>query len=270
MPRLPSFDWSPATESTDVAAGIRSVSSRRFARDRNCRYFQPPASTDHILPRPPVNPVAGIPALAPKKRFAPDCRAGGALRHGTCIVMDVSEKDSQAWTGSVNSVGRPAKVASVDRRSPLCRCDVGTERSGRCRGWNHGATGYGYRKRTRVRVACGVTIRPCGVGILSSHGHFGRSIDGSFLAPVVLQPVREDPLRRGHPTRGSGLPAATLTFLIVGPVRLSALADSTSSATRRRRAVVTRAASVPELPAGVPGGWTRRTRPDPRTRLQQV
>jgi hypothetical protein len=51
---------------------------------------------------------------------------------------------------------------------------------------------------------------------------------------------------------------------------MSALADSMSWATRLRHVVVTRATSAPAQPVGLSGGWTRRTRPDPRTRLLQV
>jgi hypothetical protein len=192
------------------------------------------------------------------------------FRHATCIVPMALKKSSQAAQGSVNSGDRPAKEAPGDRGRSRRRCGVGRAWACRRRGWNHGAARNGYRKRTRVRVACGVTIRPRGVGTLSSHGHFGRSVDGSFLPPVVLQPVREDPLRRGRFSRGPRLPAAALTDLTVGFVRMSALADSMSWATRLRRAVVNRATSAPAQPAGLSGGWARRTRPDRRTRLPQV
>ena len=177
---------------------------------------------------------------------------------------------ARSTPGSVNSGDRSAKSVPDIRSRWMRRGGVEQGGSWRRCGWNHGAARNGYRKRTRVRVACGVTIRPRGVGTFSSHGHFGRSVDGSFLPSVVYLPVREEPLRRGHLSRGPGLPAAALTVSTVGFVRMSALADSTSWATRLRRAVVTRATSTPAHPAGLSGGWTRRTRPDRRMRLQQV
>ncbi len=236
----------------------------------DCRIFHPPAATEDILPRPRLHLVVGIMSIAMNSRSEPKFRLGDCLRHATCFVDLALEKDSRAMTGSVNSGRRSAKKASARRKPSERRCIDGSERSARRCGWNHGATGPGYRKRTRVRVACGVTIRPCGVGILSSHGHFGRSVEGSVRSHVVLKPACEASLRGRHPTCGSRLPAAALTTVSIGPSRMSALADSSSSATRRRRAVVDRAASLPGTPTRVPGGWTRRTRPDPRTRLPQV
>ena len=215
-------------------------------------------------------PAPWLPRDTVNQPSVQSCRRISGFRHGTCIVGEMLKKSSQSSLGSVNSGDRSAKSVPDIRGRWMRR--GGVEQGGtwrRC-GWNHGAARNGYRKRTRVRVACGVTIRPRGVGTLSSHGHFGRSVDGSFLPPVVLLPVREDLLRRGHLSRGPGLPAATLTGSTVGFVRMSALADSMSWATRLRRAVVTRATSVPAHPAGLSGGWTRRTRPDPRTRLLQV
>jgi len=240
----------------------------------DCSFFHPPASTASLLPRHPVNlSVNQAPGTALDAANQPpvprEWRTSG-VRHGTCIALEALKKSSQSLSGSVNSGHRSAKPVPGFRGRSMRRCDGRQVLSWRGRSWNHGAARNGYRKRTRVRVACGVTIRPRGVGTLSSHGHFGRSVDGSFLPPVVLLPVREDLLRRGHLSRGPGLPAATLTGSTVGFVRMSALADSMSWATRLRRAVVTRATSVPAHPAGLSGGWTRRTRPDPRTRLLQV
>ena len=270
MPRLPSLCG---------RFGTHAVSSGRQGPARpppsvlpasGCRNFHPPAATEDILPRSSLHATVGNPSGGLKSLPAPQFRPTGSLRHATCIADRASEKGSQSATGSVNSVDRSAKEAFAPRGPLTSRCIAGAERSaGRC-GWNHGATGPGYRKRTRVRVACGVTIRPCGVGILSSHGHFGRSVDGSVLPLVVLEPACEASFRRRHLSRGPGLPAAALTTSCIGPPRMSAPADSSSSATRRRRAVVNRAASLPGTPARVPGGWTRRTRPDPRTRLRQV
>lgn len=195
-------------------------------------------------------------------------------RHATCMTPVFLEKDSHSLHESVDFSHRGAKVVrGLQKRlttGARSRWLADRRTAARQAGWNHGAARNGNRKRTRVRVACGVTIRPRGVGTFSSHGHFGRSVDGSFLPSVVYLPVREEPLRRGHLSRGPGLPAAALTVSTVGFVRMSALADSTSWATRLRRAVVTRATSTPAHPAGLSGGWTRRTRPDRRMRLQQV
>lgn len=269
MPRLPSSGDRSGPPATPIGRPEHALPPSALPTS-DCRNFHPPAATEDILPRSSLHPAVGIPSVAVKSRIRPEFLLGDRPRHATCIDDQSLEKGSQSATRSVNSGRRSAKESFAPRKLWTRRCIAGAERSaGRC-GWNHGATGPGYRKRTRVRVACGVTIRPRGVGTLSSHGHFGRSVDGSFLHPVVLLPVREDLLRRGHFSRGAGLPAATLTGLTVGLVRMSALADSMSWATRLRHAVVTRATSAPAQPAGLSGGWTRRTRPDPRTRLLQV
>ena len=206
-----------------------------------------------------MNPARGNLFSAPNRASSASGHVRARIRHATCFAGGALPKHSQPASGSVNSDDRPAKTATANRWPPARRRVALSGHPARWRGSNHGATRYRYRKRTCVRGACGVTIRPGGVGILSSHGHFGRSVGGSFPSPVVLQPCREDSLRRGHLSRGSGLPAAALTRLAVGFVRLSAPADSTSWATRPRRAVVTRAASAPAQPAGSSGGWTRRT-----------
>lgn len=246
----------------------------RLRRQPDCSFFHPPASTAALLPRHPVNLSAiqarGTAPVAANQPSLPREWRTDDVRHGTCIDWEALKKSSQSMFGSVNSGHRSAKPVPGFRCRPRRRCDGRRGGSRRGRGWIHGVARNGYRKRTRVRVACGVTIRPRGVGTLSSHGHFGRSVDGSFLPSVVLLPVREDLLRRGHLSRGPGLPAAALTTSTVRFVRMSALADSMSWATRLRRAVVTRATSAPEHPAGLSGGWTRRTRPDPRMRLLQV
>jgi len=269
MPRLPSFGGRTGPRAIDIGC-LGTVSPPSVFPASDCRNFHPPAATEDILPPSSLYSAVGIPSVALKSRCEPEVRAGDRPRHATCMEEQSLEKGSQSATRSVNSVRRSAKEAFAPRKPWNRRCIAGAERSaGRC-GWNHGATGPGYRKRTRVRVACGVTIRPCGVGILSSHGHFGRSVEGSVLSHVVLEPASEASFRRRHFSRGPGLPAAALTTSSIGPPRMSALADSSSSATRRRRAVVNRAALLPETPARVPGGWTRRTRPDPRTRLPQV
>jgi len=192
------------------------------------------------------------------------------FRHGTCFSPWWLEKNSQPVRESVNFRHRSAKPSANDRR--WCRQNgaAGRTRSAPQHGRNQGATGNGYRKRTRVRVACGGAIRSCGEGIHSSHGHFGRSVVGrKGLASLVQQPEREAPRRLRHLSRGPGLPAA-LTPSTVGFVRMPAPAGRTASATRQRSPVVTRAASRPAPPAGTSGGWQRRTRPDPRTRLRTV
>jgi hypothetical protein len=270
MPRLPSDGGSTRPQAACRVCPGRDRPPSSAPPTSICRNFHPPAATDDILPRFSLHTSVGMPSVGLKSPLDPEFPSGDALRHATCLDDQALEKGSQSSTGSVNSGRRSAKKAHALRRPFSSRCIDEAERSVRRCGWNHGATGPGYRKRTRVRVACGVTIRPCGVGILSSHGHFGRSVEGSVLSPVVLEPAGEASLRGRHLSRGPGLPAAALTASFIGPPRMSALADSSLSATRRRRAVVNRAASLPDTPARVPGGWTRRTRPDPRTRLPQV
>ena len=65
-----------------------------------------------------------------------------------------------------------------DRRRPdsarFCRCS------------NHGAVGIGYRKRTRVRVACGGAQRACGVGFIRSMATLAGwfSVDRAYLSTL--------------------------------------------------------------------------------------
>ena len=234
----------------------------------------PPAATGLPLPRPsvifseilPTGIRARLDILATRTA---DPRTA-AIRHTTCFCFEASKNHSQSLAESVNSGNRTAKMVMGNRGLSFRRGSVDRACSGRCCCWNHGAARNGYRKRTRVRVACGVTIRPCGVGILSSHGHIGRSVGGWFGSFVVLQPHSEALLRREHLSSGPGLPTAALTGSYVGFVRMSAPADSIERATRHLSAVVNRAASVPAQPVGMSGGWTRRTRPDPRMRLRTV
>lgn len=232
----------------------------------------PPVVTGHILPRPSVilsvSPSGGLSGDTCFQAAELIQRMNNVVWHATCISRDCSKKDSQSDERSVNFIDRSAKTAEGDRRRSFRRGSGERRFFGQRCSLNHGAARNGYRKRTRVRVACGVTIRPRGVGIFSSHGHFGRSVVGKFL-PVVHEPVREDRLRRGPFFSGPGLPAALTTFS-VGFERMSADADRTVRATRLHSAVVTRAAFLSGTPAGVSGGWRRRTRPDPRTRLRTV
>ena len=233
-----------------------------------------PVATGHILPRPPVTslvfPMPGMRCRAEKWHPTMNPSVEDGFRHGRCLVQELLEKYSRLVRRSVNSAHRSAKTAQGNRGLFFQRGGGNRIWFGSHRGLNHGAARNGYRKRTRVRVACGVTIRPCGVGILSSHGHIGRSVGGWFGSFVVLQPHSEALLRREHLSSGPGLPTAALTGSHVGFVRMSAPADSIERATRHLSAVVNRAASVPAQPVGMSGGWTRRTRPDPRMRLRTV
>ncbi len=241
---------------------------------RTVEISHPPAVTGLILPRSSVifsaNPLPGISPECGFSAVTPADSLAVTVRHATCFSLGVSKNHSQSAPGSVNFGDRSAKTATGNRGRAFWRGGVGrTLSGGRC-GWNHGAARNGYRKRTRVRVACGVTIRPRGVGIFSSHGHFGRSVVGGFLFAIVLEPVREESLRRGLLSSGAGVPAAALTTSFVGFVRMPAQAGRTVQATRRHSAVVNRATSVPEPSVGMSGGWRRRTRPDPRMRLRPV
>ena len=180
--------------------------------------------------------------------------------HTKCTRCPPAKKVSLSAHGSVNFSPAAAKSSSHQR----------DRWSGR-RGLIHGAAGNGHRKRTRVRVACGDAIRSGGVGILSSHGHFGRSIARRESLPhVVLEPVGGPPCRRRPTPRGSRLPAAALTIPPVRSARMSAPADRTAPATRRRSPAVICATSFPGTSAGMSGGWWRRILPDPCTRLHGI
>lgn len=177
--------------------------------------------------------------------------------HAECISARSAKKVSLSAHGSVNFSSAAAKSSTRKR-----------DRWIQGHGSIHGAARNGHRKRTRVRVACGDAIRSCGVGILSSHGHFGRSIARRESLPhVVLKPAGEPLRRRRTPPRGSRLSAAALTLAPVRSARLSALADRTAPTTRRRSPAVIRATSFPDTSTGMSGGWWRCTHPDPCTRL---
>ena len=194
------------------------------------------------------------------------------FRHAECFRSFGMEKDSQPVSGGVNFPRRPATSAVFDHGGPTGRgvCGFATSDHGRSR--DQGAARNGYRKRTRVRVACGGAIRPRGVGTHASHGHFGRSVVGSsFFPPVVLRSDRRHQPRGRHLASGSRLPAATLTTpRHPGLMRPSAPADRIAQATRPGSPVVNRATSVPAPTVGTSRGWRRRTRPDPRKRLRRV
>ena len=189
-------------------------------------------------------------------------------RHETCSVDARLEKNSRTMTGSVNfpkSFATPRFSRETRTQTMAGTCGSRTL----WRGWNRGAAGYGCRKRTHVREACGDTIRPGGVGTMSSHGHFGRSVGRFRFPPPVVQR-----LPGGHSSfrsplsRGPGLLAA-LTTRDVGFVRMPAPAGRTAPATRRRSPVVNRAVPMPAITAGTSGGWMGRTRTGPRTRLRR-
>ena len=195
-----------------------------------------------------------------------------ADRHATCSSRSGGEKVSRPFPGRVDLNSVASQTVRFVRHRTAVRC-VGSTTSGVRRGWNLGATRNGHRKRSRVRVACGDAIRPRGVGTHSSHGHFGRSVVGPsfFASPVALRSDRRLEPRVRHLSRGSGLPAATLTPpRSVRFVRRPAPAGRTASATRRRSPVVNRAASLPAPTVGSSRGWRRRTPPDPRTRRRAV
>jgi len=236
-----------------------------------------PSAPPRLRP-PPRRPVVNSSMIAAgdfvlASRF-PVCRPPATnsvpTRHTTCCEIVTAEKVSRSRRQSVNFPVTFAK-SHFPRDVRWLRTD-GVERAPHARHhrWNQGAAGYGCRKRTHVREACGDTIRPGGVGIHCSHGHSGRSVGRFRLLPSVVQR-----LPGGHPSlrsplsRGPGLLAA-LTTRDVGFVRMPAPAGRTALATRRRSPVVTRAASRPAHPVGTSGGWQRRTRPDPRTRLRTV
>ena len=195
------------------------------------------------------------------------------LRHGTCTHRNSVEHVSRSRGESVDFFHRPAKPKTGQVGGFQTGITSWPSLAATGCGWQRGAVGCGHCKRTRVREACGGAIRPSGGGIHSSHGHFGRSIAGhgfrQFREPgfcVVKEPARDD--RGRHFSRGAGVPAAALTRPTNGFVRMSAPADRTAPATRRRSPVVNRAASMPAASAGASRGWRRRTRPGPRTRLR--
>ena len=195
-----------------------------------------------------------------------------AARHAICSRQGGVEIDSHPVSGGVNYFHRPTRPATSDRGGWVVRCVGGIARSDRRCRRDLGAARNGYRKRTRVRVACGGAIRPRGVGTHSSHGHLGRSVVGNRLLPPFVLPSdrRRQPGSR-HLSRGPGLPTAALTTArLPGFVRLSAPADRFAQATRPGIPDVNRATSLPGHIVGSSRDWRRRTRPDPRMRLRPV
>lgn len=165
-------------------------------------------------------------------------------RHGTCDLSLATETVEPAARQSVDSTRRVLNPHQSVGRS-------------------------GHRERTCVRVAYGGAIRSSGVGSHPSHGHLGRSVVGRPSLPVVPSSLpRAAATRDGCVSRGTGLPAATLTTRPERLDRMSALADRRTRATLPRHATSNRAASRPAPSAGMSGGWRRRTHPVPRTRLR--
>ncbi len=200
-------------------------------------------------------------------------KRGGAdsppIGHATCMRDGTVEKSSRSPSECVNFP--PSTVAtwfSDESRATRSGSGPSVPHSCRC-GRNSGAAGYGCRKRTHVREACGDTIRFSGVGINLSHGHLGRSVGWLRYPPSVVQR-----LPGGHSSfrsllsRGPGLLAA-LTPRDVGFVRMPAPAGRTASATRRRSPVVNRAVPIPATTGGSSAGWMGRTRTGQRTRLRR-
>ena len=243
---------------------------------RDLKIFQPeisirPGSAPLPAPRTMINargfwPPAGSAARQTPRGDFP------AARHAVCSGRRVVEIDSQPVPGGVNCFHRPTRRATSDRGGRVVRCGGGIARSDRQRCRDLGAARNGYRKRTRVRVACGGAIRPRGVGTHSSHGHLGRSVVGNrFLPPFVLLPARRRQPGGRHLSRGPGLPAAALTTACQARfVRLSAPADRFAQATRPGIPEVNRATSLPGHIVGSSRDWRRRTRPDPRKRLRRI
>lgn len=194
------------------------------------------------------------------------------LRHAACFRISGEEKDSQPVVRGVNFFQHVRRSITSDRGGPSAWGFGGFATSDRRCSRDQGAARNGYRKRTRVRVACGGAIRPRGVGTHSSHGHFGRSVVGSrFFSPVVLRSDRRRQPAGRRLSRGSRLPAAALTaHLRPGFMRPSAPAARIVQATRPDSSVVNRATSAPAPTVGSSRGWRRRTRPDRPTRLRQV
>lgn len=216
-----------------------------------------------------MNPCAASASLTASAAGLPQSGVFASPRHATCRRLLTTEKDSRPRLESVNfwsSVARPRfPSGSWQTWSDAEGRDIPGQR--RCR--NRGAAGYGCRKRTHVREACGGAIRPGGVGIHCSHGHSGRSVGWlRFPLSVVLRLPGGHPSFRSPLSRGPGLLAA-LTTRDVGFVRMPAPAGRTASATRRRSPVVNRAVPTPANSVGTSGGWMGRTRTGPRTRLRR-
>jgi len=254
------------------AAGLLEVLRRLwFAKFPAC--FSHPATVGHrevppafMITARGCAPRAGFPARRTKTAVFQ------RLRHATCLWVCGVEKDSQPVVRGVNFLQRVRRSISSDRGGPSARGFGGFAMSDRRRSRDQGAARNGYRKRTRVRVACGGAIRPRGVGTHSSHGHFGRSVVGSrFFPPVVLRSDRRRQPAGRRLSRRPGLPAAALTaHLRPGFMRPSAPAARIVQATRPDNSVVHRATSAPAPTVGSSRGWRRRTRPDRHMRLRQV
>ena len=182
-----------------------------------------------------------------------------SVRHTMCCIpMSASDGCLSRGAGSVNCVVCSAKSAAEPGSLSFQRGAFARECFRPRHGFLHGVAKNGYRKRSHDYVACGVTIRLRGEGILEFHGHFGRLV-GWWLSSSVVEPDREAWLRRGRLFRGSHERTATL-ISCHGFVRLSALdADSTAWATRPGRCAVSRATLAPATTVGVSGGWARRT-----------
>jgi len=280
--RLPNIPKLPLFRGRRPPSGWRRPQSRRGRPVRPHPNVDPerPPSLQKIPACPPhlgrLRRLVVNFSMIAVREFQPDpvCAADSAgqmdyagFRHGTCTFDQDVEKPSQPLPERVD-FGLPFSTVQPSRglqRRPGTMPGVFHPPP---YGWKRGAVGYGCRKRTHVREACGGAIRPGGEGIHSSHGHFGLSV-GRFRSPsfVVQRLPGGHPSCRSPFSRGPGLLAA-LTTRDVGFVRMPAPAGRTATATRRRSPVVNRAVPTPANPAGTSGGWMGRTRTGPRTRLR--
>lgn len=263
IPKLANRVGPQACSSRGVGSGLQNFQPVFPTQRRSGTAKCPPA---FMITAGGCAPRAGFPARRTKTAVF------RRLRHAACLWVCGVEKYSQPVVRGVNFLQRVRRSISSDRGGPSARGFGGFAMSDRRRSRDQGAARNGYRKRTRVRVACGGAIRPRGVGNQSSHGHFGRSVVGSRVFPPVV--LRSD--RRRQPagrrlSRGPGLPAAALTaHLHPGAMRPSTPAARIVQATRRDSSIVHRATSAPAPTVGSSRGWRRRTRPDRHMRLRQV
>jgi hypothetical protein len=203
-------------------------------------------------------------------------------RHGSCLPSVFLEKDSHSPRECVNFFFSRADICRESRRfaADASRLVVRRRTAAPATGWNQGAARSGNRKRTRVRVACGGSIRPRGLGRQPIHGHLGLSVvGGEISSPVVHQPACKLRVCQRHFSRGPGLLAALKpgSLSARGPrsrawtsTRTAAGDQQTIGATRPGGLNVIRAASVLTCPPERPAAGRGAHPTGPRTRLRNA
>ena len=280
LPKTPRLTQARAGQRHRAAGSLENVPVRRSAAPASA----PPVVTSSIMIVPAGSRIQDVSAGG-SQMIGRMVGIGGlsAARHGSCVAAVFLEKDSHSPRESLNFFLCRTRVVRerATLGSDFVLQGVRGRKVARTTGWNQGAARSGNRKRTRVRVACGGSIRPRGLGRQPIHGHLGLSVvGGEISSPVVLQPACELRVRQRHFSRGPGLLAALkrgFRSVACGACVSARSAPRTAAgeqwaagATRPGGCNVIRAASLPTCPPERPAAGRGAQPTGPRTRLRNA